>query len=505
MSSSFSRFQAGRWPILGWLLLAIVVLACRLPLFGDPLIHSDETFYNLVGERMLHGAVPFVDIWDRKPVGLFLIYAASHALLGSGVLGYQLIAALSVFLTAVAIERLASRIADRQGSRLAAVTYILGLAVFRCSGGQSPVFYNLPMVLAAGMMLALATQKRPDHLVIRGAAAMLLVGLALQIKYTVVFEGIAFGIVLLWLNWRKNCSVVKLIAAGLVWVASALAPTALALGWYALHGYAQEFIWANFLSIFLRDTGAALSLDRISDLATDIALTLPFWAGGLYWFRHRHTPAFATKNNTIQTLPGAQVWLLGWAGVATFGFLIFGTYYDHYTAALLPSFAVLLSPILGCRPGKRMVTAFILSFLIIAGSAITIGTYRKYGGRTDLDRAAALISPNLHGRCLYVFEGYAALYSATHACTASRFVFPSHISRRVDSVALGVDSRVALQRILDHQPGVIVVNAKPDMSEANLTVRPMLHAALAHNYELYARTNLGKLNLLLYRLREYGR
>ncbi len=44
-----------------------VALLIRGPTFGYPLLHIDEQFYLLVGDRMLHGALPYVDIWDRKP------------------------------------------------------------------------------------------------------------------------------------------------------------------------------------------------------------------------------------------------------------------------------------------------------------------------------------------------------------------------------------------------------------------------------------------------------
>ncbi len=72
------------------LLLLLVALATRGALFGSPLIHSDEGFYLLVGDRMVQGAWPFVDIFDRKPVGLFLIFAAIRAVGGDGILLYQL-------------------------------------------------------------------------------------------------------------------------------------------------------------------------------------------------------------------------------------------------------------------------------------------------------------------------------------------------------------------------------------------------------------------------------
>ncbi|MCJ2183026.1 glycosyltransferase family 39 protein, partial [Novosphingobium sp. 1949] len=262
-------------------LLALAVLT-RAPLYGDPLIHVDETFYNLVGERMLRGAVPFVDIWDRKPIGLFLIYAGAHLALGKSVLAYQILATLFAAATAFLIARLAQRIASPQGALLAGVAYLLGLALFRCSGGQSPVFYNLLMVGAVELALPLLTRAAPVGLARRGALVMLVIGLALQIKYTVVFEGLGFGLALMAARWRLDRRSLATLGCTLLWIASALLPTALALGWYAWAGEAQAFVWANFVSIFGRDTGAALSLDRITDLATDVALTAPFW-GALAW------------------------------------------------------------------------------------------------------------------------------------------------------------------------------------------------------------------------------
>jgi hypothetical protein len=59
------------------LVLGLLVLATRAWIFGNPVVHIDDQFYMLVGERMRLGDLPFVDVWDRKPIGLFLIYALS--------------------------------------------------------------------------------------------------------------------------------------------------------------------------------------------------------------------------------------------------------------------------------------------------------------------------------------------------------------------------------------------------------------------------------------------
>ncbi|MGJ3625795.1 hypothetical protein AB5I41_00100 [Sphingomonas sp. MMS24-JH45] len=51
---------------------------------------STGEYYLLVGDRLFHGALPYVDVWDRKPVGLFLVFAAIRWLGGDGVLDLSL-------------------------------------------------------------------------------------------------------------------------------------------------------------------------------------------------------------------------------------------------------------------------------------------------------------------------------------------------------------------------------------------------------------------------------
>src|SRR3712207_3445789 len=91
------------------LLLLGAALLFRAAFFGNPVIEGDEQFYLLVGDRMRHGLLPYVDIWDRKPVGLFLIYAAVRLLGGEGIWQYQAVAALFAAATAFLVSRIAAR------------------------------------------------------------------------------------------------------------------------------------------------------------------------------------------------------------------------------------------------------------------------------------------------------------------------------------------------------------------------------------------------------------
>jgi len=100
--------SAGR----AWLAAAAVLTLCafvvRCGLFGDPLIHVDENFYLWVGERLLRGELPYVDVWDRKPVGLFVLYAAIRLLGGDGIVQYQVVATLFAAATAWVVARIAA-------------------------------------------------------------------------------------------------------------------------------------------------------------------------------------------------------------------------------------------------------------------------------------------------------------------------------------------------------------------------------------------------------------
>ena len=136
--------------------LLVFAIVVRARDFGNPIVHVDEQYYLLVGDRMLHGALPYVDIWDRKPVGLFAIFAAIRLLPGHGILAYQLVATFFAAATAWLIASGGRRLgASPLGALIAGLAYVLWLSFLSGRGGQSPVFYNLFVAGAAALTLRL--------------------------------------------------------------------------------------------------------------------------------------------------------------------------------------------------------------------------------------------------------------------------------------------------------------------------------------------------------------
>ena len=105
----------------------------------------------------------------------------------------------------------------------AAVVYLLFILSSGGDGGQAPIFYNLPVAGAALIVLGIQECRSFDaSAVIRASVAMALLGIAIQIKYTVLFEGAFFGLWLLHLARRDGRPIVSLFAMSLLWCGIAL-------------------------------------------------------------------------------------------------------------------------------------------------------------------------------------------------------------------------------------------------------------------------------------------
>src|SRR5882757_1398565 len=94
--------QQKRGSILVLLAIFSWVMFLRLPFFfHDMLTYSwDEGLYFTIASQMLHGAKLYVDAWDNKPIGIFLIYAAAISLFGKTLFAVNLASSLAVFGTA---------------------------------------------------------------------------------------------------------------------------------------------------------------------------------------------------------------------------------------------------------------------------------------------------------------------------------------------------------------------------------------------------------------------
>jgi hypothetical protein len=448
--------------------LLLVALALRAWDFGNPVIHVDEQYYLLVGDRMLHGALPYVDIWDRKPIGLFAIFAAIRLLPGDGIIACQIVALLFAAETAWLVQYGARRIGATQLAAFAAgAAYLIWLPLLSGRAGQSPVFFNLFVTAAAVLTLRLpelAARRAISAIIANGAAVCLLAGLAIQTKYTPAIEGAFFGLAHLWYLRRAGGRWPLIAGAALLWITVGLAPTIIATALYAMRGPAafQAFWFANFASFLLR-SAYAYPPDLIARrLLGNSAQLLPIANCAVLTWRVR------PRSEETKL---AFAWLIA----AFVGFAVLGTYFDHYALPLVAPLAIVAAPTFG-RERRAMIAT-----LGIGLSIFTIEALIRPSDTNGAYAVAQVVEANSGGECPYVFIGDSITYHLAHACLPTAYAFPSTLAYAPEQGAAGIDAAAEVRRIIAKRPPVIVTGSRP-LAAWNEESLAIVSAALATDY-----------------------
>jgi 4-amino-4-deoxy-L-arabinose transferase-like glycosyltransferase len=471
-------------------LLLLVALTIRGWDFGNPVIDADEQYYLLVGDHMLHGAVPYIDLWDRKPIGLFALFAAIRLLPGDGILAYQLLATAVAWATALVVAVAAGTLgANRRGALAAGMVYLASISLLSGGGGQAPVFYNLPMAFAALLTLRLparAAREQVGAIVVSGTIACLLAGIAIQMKYTPMFEGAFFGMAHLWFLHRAGARLGTIVGPALLWIVMGLAPTLGAIGWYLAKGSVafDAFWFANVTSIALRPGYPAGRL--AIRLLSIFAQLLPLLAAAAITWRRRARSGLAAETMTIA---------FAWTAAAMVGFLVIGTFFDHYGLPLVAPLAILAAPTLG-RSRRMLGIALTVSVAILIADRVI-----DPDERASARAVAAVIEANSGSECPYVFVGPSILYHLAHACVPTPYAFPNLLAYATEQGAIGIDQPTEVRRIMANRPPVVVTSDRRTAIYNPDTLRVMA-AALAHDYRAVFSVPGGKGRVVVYLRRD---
>lgn len=284
-----------RKQIVAFAILVATAFALRHATFGNPTLEPDESFYLLVGIKMHQGLLPYVDIYDRKPFGLFALYYLIAAVTEHPA-GYQVFATIFAGLTACVIYLFRQ---DRFGI-LAGILYLAGLNLMFGNGGQAPVFYNLFIAVAAWLVA------NGRHVFV----AMLLCGIAITIKHSAVFESIWLGLYAAKaMRWRQ---VPIMIGLGALPFALTTLPFLDDL----------PLFWAAVIEAPLSNAAKSPSLILLR-LIEAFPILLPGLAGFL--------------------LAGRRLFLGGWLVATMISFVAIPNYFPHYFLPAMVPLAILAS------------------------------------------------------------------------------------------------------------------------------------------------------------------
>jgi hypothetical protein len=459
---------------IDWLVPALVLLitavVMRIAIYGDPLFGDDEEFYLLVGDRMWHGAMPYLDIFDRKPIGLFLIFAGIRSLGGGdGVLVAQLVATAFAWGTALAVYAIASMRVSRLAALGAGIFYLATLTALAGGGTQAAVFYNLPVAVAAWLVLRTRPALDGSGDLVRASGAMLLCGCAIQIKTNVAIEGAAIG---LWLVVRllRTRSPGDAAARAVLFALLGLLPTVAAGLFFAAHGQFGLWWFANFRSQFLKTGG-------LGDDSRSRILQFMLSAGPLaVWV----TTALVRSHRD-----GCWSLLIAWSVAALIDAVSIGNFWVHYLQPLAVPTAVLTGELFAWR---RVGRPLFLALVLPATVSATVFPARVTSARRDATaRTLAALPADVATRCVLAYDVPEAYLHLSHACLVTRYIFVDELRSAAEAKALPDDAGIALRQALDRRPGTILTMLNSHWKLRNKANDAALAAALAAGYRSVAK------------------
>lgn len=171
----------------------------------------------------------------------------------------------------------------------------------------------------------------------------------------------------------------------------------------------------------------------------------------------------------------------------------------HYALPVVLPAVLVAAPALA-RWHRGGIAALLLA-IFAAGQIVLTLSERTKGGAVEARAATPARG------CLYVYDGYPALYLLTHSCLPTKWVFPGHLATQdeASAAAIGVDPVAEVRRILAARPGAIV-DDYPRFAFGNPATRGVLKGVLARDYHLAACVPTGPSRVrLVYRPGPGGR
>jgi len=475
MSEAFEKLFRTRSAQFAWFLA--FAFAIRASVFGDTNYFNDEYFYFEAGIRMHDGLLPYAEVWDRKGPGLFLTFWLI-AFFSHSVLAFQIAATLAAAATAYVANRIAGHFANRLGAMLGGTLYLVMLTWLGGGGGQTPVFYNLPMALAALAVVRAAPDLRRGILPRPVIAAMASAGFAITFKQTAICESLFLGLFVLWQLHGGAMPLPRLAASALAMALAGAAPMLLAGAFFAAAGHFPEF-WHAMVTSNLRKTvdPAGDHWKRIGGLAV---LFAPAWLPALAGL------AIRRDEDVV-----GRTFLAGWLLAGMAGVAVVPNFFEHYLLPLCLPASVAAARALGFRLIGPAFAWFAILFVLLVSSAF------DFPRRAQSREGMAMLAREIRARDphprLFVFGGPVDLYRQFGSYPPTPLIYPLHLYFPAEDNVSHLDTAGEVRKVLAWRPSVVVFYHGANPAGVNPRTGPLVNDYVARNCRLWFTRELPEL------------
>ena len=220
-----------------WAVIAFCAIDILTFSFG-----RDQSIYALVGEGVLHGKMPYRDLWDFKPPGIFLVYALAQGLFGRGMVAIRVLEVLGLLASVFGFMKLAETFFDRPRAGLvgAAVAALIHAELEFWHTAQPEVFGGY--ITLAALILATSPAHRDRRYWVWVGTGVLF-GIAFLFKPPLGGGAFVCGAYLAKREQQRANSTKHGLLAMAVVGASALLPIVLCGAWFAARGAWPALRW----------------------------------------------------------------------------------------------------------------------------------------------------------------------------------------------------------------------------------------------------------------------
>src|SRR6188768_648776 len=213
-----------------WLLLFATTLLLRSYSFFFSVIDWDESLYLLIAEAWSHGSIPYVELWDQKPPGIYVCFLIAK-LTGFGdlLLGIRILSVIVVTTSGFILYKISDKILPVKSYLVYAPAFLYIVFTLNNQGlaANTEIFFT-PFVLG-GMYCIVRCLNSDKTFTIHPRLLLLsgfLFGIAFQIKYLTAFDLIALTAAIILAQWisLKKRAFLSIAKIGFLMVAGFVLP-----------------------------------------------------------------------------------------------------------------------------------------------------------------------------------------------------------------------------------------------------------------------------------------
>ncbi|MCX5887801.1 MAG: glycosyltransferase family 39 protein, partial [Proteobacteria bacterium] len=171
--------------LIGLLAILLLFIVLRLPTLYEP-FGRDQGIFATIASGLLQGKIPYRDLWDHKPPGIYFLYALAFKVLGREMRSISLLDGLYTLFTLLFFFKLAKELFNRRVAYLSTFLFtILTSGIFFVGWwgrGQPEVFLLLPLLGMIDLLKPVSVKERPSFFLL---CAGILGGIAFSLKSTI--------------------------------------------------------------------------------------------------------------------------------------------------------------------------------------------------------------------------------------------------------------------------------------------------------------------------------